>query len=99
MSEHEDRATPDASISACRAEIDRLDAGLRAALADRRRLSAHVQQRRHELAGPPIDPAREHELIARWTEELGPAAEPVVLAVLELCRGRADTPADATASR
>lgn len=75
------------SIDEGRQAIDDIDATLRRLVASRREVSRQIQERRATEGGPRIQHGRENEIIAAWSDELGPRGVDIALAILTLCRG------------
>ncbi len=82
------RSAPIADVLSGRAELDALDAGIRALLRQRIAVSKQVQALRRQSGEPGIQHGRENEVIARYVDELGDPGADIALAVLQLCRGR-----------
>lgn len=81
-------SAPIADVLSGRAELDALDAGIRALLRQRIAVSKQVQALRRQSGEPGIQHGRENEVIARYVDELGDPGADIALAVLQLCRGR-----------
>jgi chorismate mutase len=75
------------SIAEGRTRIDDIDATLRRLVADRREISRQIQAKRATDGGPRIQHGRENEIIAAWSDELGPRGVEIAMAILTLCRG------------
>jgi chorismate mutase len=82
-----DAAPTIGSIAEGRTKIDDIDASLRRLVVDRREISRQIQARRATEGGPRIQHGRENEIIAAWSDELGPRGTDIALAILTLCRG------------
>ena len=76
------------SIADGRSRLDAIDDEIRELVRARRQVSAQVQQLRRAAGGPRIEHARENEILARYSDELGRPGVTLALAVLELCRGQ-----------
>ena len=75
------------SVDDGRRVIDEIDATLRTLVASRREISRQIQALRAADGGPRVEHARENELVAAWSDELGPRGVEIILAILTLCRG------------
>jgi chorismate mutase len=76
------------SIDAGRELIDDLDAQIVGLLAQRRAVSARIQQLRIDAGGSRVEHSRENAVIRRWADALGDGGVELALAVLAVCRGR-----------
>lgn len=76
------------SVDDGRALIDDIDGRLLELLAERRLVSARIQQLRVEAGGSRVEHSRENAVIRRWSEALGDGGAELALAVLAQCRGR-----------
>ena len=74
-------------ITAGRAVIDDLDAQIVRLVEQRQQVSRRVQQLRRSAGTTGIQYARENQVIARYTSELGQPGTRLALLLLELCRG------------
>jgi chorismate mutase len=75
------------SVDEGRRALDEIDATLRRLVATRREISHKIQKLRVQEGGPRIQHSRENEIIAAYSDELGPRGVDIALAVLTLCRG------------
>ncbi|MFE7096473.1 chorismate mutase [Streptomyces erythrochromogenes] len=76
-----------ADVAALRADLNVVDAEIRALLERRRTLSGEVQRARLSCGGTRTDFAREMHVIAPYTEAYGRQGTAIAMAVLEICRG------------
>ncbi len=76
-----------ASIVDGRQAINGIDTQLRALVGARLEVSRQIQALRCADGGPRIEHARENEIIAAWSQELGPRGVEIALSILTLCRG------------
>jgi chorismate mutase len=81
-------ATDITTIADGRARLDAIDAQLLALLAQRRVMSARVQQLRVDAGGSRVEHSRENAILRRYSEVLGDGGAELALAVLDHCRGR-----------
>ena len=75
------------SVDEGRAQLDAIDAELRALVLARREISQQVQRLRREAGGPRIEHSRENQILNAYGDALGRAGVGLALAVLEICRG------------
>jgi chorismate mutase len=80
------------TVTAGRARIDGLDAGIIRLLRERQRVSAAVQQARLDVGEPRLHHDRELSILQRYRDELGKPGTAVAMAVLDACRGRGVLP-------
>jgi chorismate mutase len=80
-------ATTISSIEDGRTAIDTIDGQLRALVGARLDVSRQIQALRSVDGGPRIQHARENEIIAAWSQELGPRGVEIAMSILTLCRG------------
>ncbi|MBW1601369.1 chorismate mutase [Streptomyces sp. JJ66] len=81
-------ASPEAVISACRAEIDALDARVIGLVRERMAVSARIQEARLASGGRRVHLARENEILDRFRAALGGHGTTLAMTLLELSRGR-----------
>ncbi|WP_405449351.1 chorismate mutase [Streptomyces erythrochromogenes] len=76
-----------ADVASLRADLNVVDAEIRALLERRRALSREVQRTRLASGGTRTDLSREMHVIAPYTEAYGRQGTAIAMAVLEICRG------------
>jgi chorismate mutase len=76
-----------ADVSALRADLDLLDAEIRALVGRRRELSREIQRIRQASGGTRTDLTREMRVISPYTEAYGRQGTAIAMALLEICRG------------
>ncbi|CAL9434062.1 chorismate mutase [Streptomyces sp. enrichment culture] len=81
-----------ADMSALRADLDRVDAEIRALVGRRRELSRAIQSIRLTSGGTRTDLAREMRVISPYTEAYGRQGTAIAMALLEICRGTGAAP-------
>jgi chorismate mutase len=79
------------SVDEGRARLDEIDEQIRELVLARQEVSRQVQQLRRAAGGPPIEHARENEILSRYGDALGRSGVSLALAVLEICRGQHPT--------
>ncbi|MEO9140500.1 MAG: chorismate mutase [Jatrophihabitans sp.] len=79
--------TADDPILVLRNQIDSLDAGIVALVAERARLSARIQTARVSSGGTRVQLGRERVIMDSYRAALGPAGPSLADAVLQVCRG------------
>ncbi|MFJ8945564.1 chorismate mutase [Streptomyces sp. NPDC102395] len=85
------RSTALADVSALRADLDVVDAEIRALVARRRELSREIQRIRQAAGGTRTDLTREMRVISPYTEAYGRQGTAIAMALLEICRGTGAT--------
>jgi chorismate mutase len=81
-----------ADVSALRADLDLLDAEIRALVGHRRELSREIQRIRQASGGTRTDLTREMRVISPYTEAYGRQGTAIAMALLEICRGTGAPP-------
>ncbi|WP_217208210.1 chorismate mutase [Streptomyces sp. AC550_RSS872] len=81
-----------ADVSALRAELDLVDAEIRALMERRRDLSGEVQRSRMLSGGTRTDLTREMRVISPYADQFGRPGTAVAMALLEICRGASVAP-------
>ncbi len=90
MSQTESTALAD--VSALRADLDLVDAEIRALVGRRRELSREIQRIRQASGGTRTDLTREMRVISPYTEAYGRQGTAIAMALLEICRGTGAAP-------
>ncbi|OUD00376.1 chorismate mutase [Streptomyces swartbergensis] len=90
MSQTESTALAD--VSALRADLDLVDAEIRALVGRRRELSREIQRIRQASGGTRTDLTREMRVISPYTEAYGRQGTAIAMALLEICRGTGAPP-------
>ncbi|MFJ1736827.1 chorismate mutase [Streptomyces sp. NPDC088254] len=85
------RSTALADVSALRADLDVVDAEIRALVERRRELSREIQRIRQAAGGTRTDLTREMRVISPYTEAYGRQGTAIAMALLEICRGTGAT--------
>ncbi|MFJ8014491.1 chorismate mutase [Streptomyces sp. NPDC096339] len=80
-------STAPADVPALRAELNLVDAEIRALVERRRELSREIQSIRQASGGPRTDLTREMRVISPYTEAYGRQGTAIAMALLEICRG------------
>lgn len=80
-------STAPADVSALRADLDVVDAEIRALVERRRELSREIQRIRQSAGGTRTDLAREMSVISPYAEVYGRQGTAIAMALLEICRG------------
>ncbi|MFJ1593070.1 chorismate mutase [Kitasatospora albolonga] len=78
-------------VTVLRADIDLVDAEIRALVARRGELSRAIQRARIAGGGRRTDLARETRVITPYTQSFGRPGTAIALALLEICRGTKPT--------
>ncbi|MFD5163214.1 chorismate mutase [Streptomyces hawaiiensis] len=81
-----------ADVSALRADLDLVDAEIRALVGRRRELSREIQRIRQAAGGTHTDLTREMRVISPYTEAYGRQGTAIAMALLEICRGTGAPP-------
>ncbi len=76
------------SVDDGRERIDAIDGAIIELLAQRRHVSAQIQQLRISAGGSRVEHSRENAIIRRWADALGDGGVELAMAVLDHCRGR-----------
>jgi len=76
------------SVDDGRERIDAIDGAIIDLLAQRRHVSAQIQQLRIDSGGSRVEHSRENAIIRRWADALGEGGVELAMAVLAHCRGR-----------
>ncbi|RZU17392.1 chorismate mutase [Streptomyces sp. BK239] len=85
------RSTALADVSALRADLDVVDAEIRAMVERRRELSREIQRLRQAAGGTRTDLTREMRVISPYAEAYGRQGTAIAMALLEICRGTGAT--------
>ncbi|MFH8972843.1 chorismate mutase [Streptomyces sp. NPDC017890] len=75
------------TVDELRADLDRVDAEIRALFERRRELSQAVQRTRIAGGGPRTDLTREMRVISPYADAYGRQGTAIAMALLEICRG------------
>lgn len=87
----ESHAVEVTSVEEGRVVLDALDSSIRDLVTRRREVSQQVQQLRRAAGGARIEHSRENQILAGYGDALGRSGVSLGLAVLEICRGQAQT--------
>lgn len=81
------QASTVADVAGLRADLDLVDAEIRALVERRRALSHEIQGVRLSAGGTRTDLARETRVISPYAETFGRQGTAIAMALLEICRG------------
>jgi chorismate mutase len=80
----------DFDLGVARSQMDEIDAAIGELINRRRVLSTSIQRARMGQGDSRISHSRENQVISSYSDRLGKPGVAISLAILELCRGRAD---------
>jgi chorismate mutase len=75
------------AIDTLRGQIDALDAAIVSLVAERAKLSTHIQTARLNAGGARVELGRERVILDAYRRGLGPQGPTLADAVLQVCRG------------
>ncbi|GAA1975638.1 chorismate mutase [Amycolatopsis minnesotensis] len=75
-------------IEETRKQIDQMDEQILELVERRISLSGHIQRLRIDSGGTRVEHARENFVIRRYRTRFGKSGASMIMAILELCRGR-----------